>query len=33
MKKQLEENLATLKDLLEAQRNQPVATGLLPMET
>jgi hypothetical protein len=33
MKKQLEENLATLKDLLEAQRNQPAATGLLPMET
>jgi hypothetical protein len=33
MKKQLEENLATLKDLLEAQRNQPAATVLLPMET
>jgi polyketide cyclase/dehydrase/lipid transport protein len=31
MKKQLKENLAMLKDLLEAQRNLPaVATGFLP---
>jgi Polyketide cyclase / dehydrase and lipid transport len=36
MKKQLEENLAMLKDLLEAQRNLPAAATVLltnPMET